>query len=307
MSMDKDEELSNQTAAASNAGSVGNPATAGNPAATSATSAVTPEVVVACDFASTAQFREFLPKLGATRPYLKVGMELFYAAGPTLVRNLKAEGFKVFLDLKLHDIPNTVGKAMRVLAELGVDMVNLHAAGGRKMVEAARQALTLPDGSRPTKLLAVTQLTSTSQEMLEEELLIHQPIEEVVTRYAATAQAGGADGVVCSPREAAAVKQHCGSSFLTVTPGIRFVDPAAQATAQTMTAPGGAVQAAMQATAAQIAAGRAAPDDQVRTATPIQARTLGSDYIVVGRPITQAVDPQAAYETCVRQFVHGLE
>lgn len=298
MSMDKDEDLSNQTAAASDAGSVGNPATAGNPTAASAASAVTPEVVVACDFASTAQFREFLPKLGAARPYLKVGMELFYAAGPVLVRNLKAEGFKVFLDLKLHDIPNTVGKAMRVLAELGVDMVNLHAAGGRKMVEAARQALTLPDGLRPTKLLAVTQLTSTSQEMLEEELLIHQPIEEVVTRYAATAQAGGADGVVCSPREAAAVKQHCGSSFLTVTPGIRFVDPAA---------PGGAVQAAMQTTAAQIAAGCAAPDDQVRTATPLQARTLGSDYIVVGRPITQAADPQAAYETCVRQFVHGLE
>lgn len=306
--------MSNQTTAAANAAfnavSVKKPAASESPAATknpATAPAQTGEVIVACDFASTAQFREFLPKLGAARPYLKVGMELFYATGPALVRDLKTEGFKVFLDLKLHDIPNTVGKAMRVLAELGVDMVNLHAAGGRKMVEAARLALTLPDGSRPTKLLAVTQLTSTSQEMLEEELLIHQPIEEVVTRYAATAQAGGADGVVCSPREAAAVKQHCGSSFLTVTPGIRFVDPAAQSTAPPATSPGGVAQAATGVTTAQIPAGGTTPDDQVRTATPLQARKLGSDYIVVGRPITQAVDPQAAYETCVRQFVHSLK
>lgn len=232
-------------------------------------------VIVACDFADAAALRDFLAKLGDARPYLKVGMELFYSTGPDLVRELKGAGFRIFLDLKLHDIPNTVGKAMRQLATLGVDMVNLHAAGGSKMIEAAIQGLTLDDGTRPTKLLAVTQLTSTSPEMLADELLIDQPIDQVVASYAKTAQRGGADGVVCSPREASLVKERCGQEFLTVTPGIRFADSAA--------------------------------DDQVRVATPLRAREMGADFIVVGRPITQAPDPAAAYQTCVRQFEQGIE
>lgn len=228
------------------------------------------DVIIACDFSSAQDLENFLARMPDQRPYLKVGMELFYAAGPDLVRSLKDRGYPVFLDLKLHDIPNTVGKAMSVLANLHVDMVNLHASGGSAMMRAAIDALTAPDGTRPL-LIAVTQLTSTSQKMLEEEILIPEAVDQVVASYARNAQASGLDGVVCSPREVEFVKAACGTKFLTVTPGIRFADAAA--------------------------------DDQVRVATPAGARAAGSDFIVVGRPITAADDPVAAYQRCRAEFL----
>lgn len=228
------------------------------------------DVIIAADFPQEKALDEFLEKLPGHTPYLKVGMELFYAAGPPLVRRLKEAGYPVFLDLKLHDIPHTVGSAMAVLSGLGVDMINLHAAGGSTMMTYAKDALTRPDGTRPL-LIAVTQLTSTGQEMLENELLIDHPIDEVVAHYATNARDAGLDGVVCSPREARVVHDLCGESFLTVTPGVRFAD--------------GEV------------------GDQVRIATPAQARKNGSDYIVVGRPITAAPDPLAAYLRCRTDFL----
>ena len=228
------------------------------------------DVIIACDFSSTAGTLNFLEKLGDRRPYVKIGMELFYAEGPGIVRALKERGHSVFLDLKLHDIPNTVKKAMHVLSGLGVDMVNLHAAGTAAMMEAALEGLTHVDGTRPL-LLAVTQLTSTSEERMQKELLINASLEETVLSYAENAKRAGLDGVVCSPLEAGSVKRVCGADFLTVTPGVRFAD--------------GDV------------------GDQVRVTTPADAAKLGSDYIVVGRPITQAADPVAAYERCLKDFL----
>ena len=228
------------------------------------------DVIIACDFHSAAKALRFLEQFGDERPYVKIGMELFYAAGPNIVRALKDRGHKVFLDLKLCDIPNTVGRSMRVLGELGADMVNLHAFGTIKMMEAALEGLTRPDGTHPL-LIAVTQLTSTDQERMQRELLIDRPLEEVVLQYAANARAAGLYGVVCSPLEAGTVHARCGADFLTVTPGVRF------------------------------AGGDAG--DQVRITTPAQARELGSDFIVVGRPITKAEDPVAAYKRCVAEFV----
>ena len=225
------------------------------------------DVIVTADFPSEAALDAFLEEMGDQRPYLKVGMELFYASGPALVRRLKSEGYKVFLDLKLHDIPNTVGSAMAVLSDLGADMVNLHAAGGSKMMDAARTGLTRPDGTRPI-LIAVTQLTSTSKETLNEELLIPGEVDEAVAHYAQVAKRAGLDGVVCSARETTLVKETCGKQFLTVTPGIRFADSDVQ--------------------------------DQVRVMTPAAARAAGSDFIVVGRPITASPDPRGAYIRCVR-------
>ncbi len=230
------------------------------------------DVIVAADFPNREALEAFLDSLGETKPYLKVGMELFYGAGPDMVRSLKERGYKVFLDLKLHDIPNTVSSAMSVLSDLGVDMVNLHAAGGKKMMERALAGLTRPDGSRPL-LIAVTQLTSTSQEVMNQELGIPGSVEDSVASYALLAKEAGLDGVVCSPLEAAAVKEACGSQFLTVTPGVRFPDSSV--------------------------------DDQVRVMTPAAAREAGSDYIVVGRPITQAEDPQAAYQRAKEDFLGG--
>lgn len=226
-------------------------------------------VIVACDFSDARSLYAFLPKFEDLRPYLKVGMELYYAEGPEIVRRLKEMGYPVFLDLKLHDIPNTVKKAMSVLSRLEVDMCNLHAAGSRRMMEAAIDGLTRPDGSRPI-LLAVTQLTSTSPETMKEELLIDGTMQEVVGHYALNAKAAGLDGVVCSPLEVPFVKEKCGNLFLTVTPGVRFADSEV--------------------------------NDQVRVTTPARARELGSDYIVVGRPITAADDPREAYLRCVREF-----
>lgn len=228
------------------------------------------DVIVACDFASRQQTMEFLDKFQGAKPFVKIGMELFYAEGPQIVRDIKARGHKIFLDLKLHDIPNTVMKAMRVLSELDVDMCNVHAAGTRAMMEAAIKGLTRADGSRPM-LIAVTQLTSTDQESMERDLLIERPIDEVVMHYAETAADAGLDGVVCSPLEAGKVHSHCGQGFVTVTPGVRFA--------------GGDT------------------GDQKRVMTPAQAKKAGSDYIVVGRPITAAPDPAAAYERCVAEFV----
>ena len=228
------------------------------------------DVIVAADFPTADALDHFLGRLGDQRPYLKVGMELFYGAGPDLVRRLKGEGYSVFLDLKLHDIPNTVGSAMAVLRDLGADMVNLHAAGGRVMMEAAKEGLTRPDGTRPL-LIAVTQLTSTSKKMLNQELLIPGEVDRAVAHYAKVTQAAGLDGVVCSARETALVKATCGTGFLTVTPGIRFAE--------------GDVQ------------------DQVRVMTPQAAREAGSDFIVVGRPITSARDPRAAYLRCRNEFL----
>ncbi|MDY3079643.1 MAG: orotidine-5'-phosphate decarboxylase [Oscillospiraceae bacterium] len=228
------------------------------------------DVIVACDFASRQQTMEFLDKFQGAKPFVKIGMELFYAEGPQIVRDIKARGHKIFLDLKLHDIPNTVMKAMRVLSELDVDMCNVHAAGTRAMMEAAIKGLTRADGSRPM-LIAVTQLTSTDQESMERDLLIERPIDEVVMHYAKTAADAGLDGVVCSPIEAGKVHSHCGQGFVTVTPGVRFA--------------GGDT------------------GDQKRVMTPAQAKKAGSDYIVVGRPITAAPDPAAAYERCVVEFV----
>ena len=211
-----------------------------------------------------------MERFGDKRPFVKIGMELFYAAGPAIVTELKKRGHKVFLDLKLHDIPNTVRKSMAVLSNLGADMVNLHAAGTIDMMTAALEGLTRPDGSRPI-LIAVTQLTSTSQERMENDLLIKEPIDQVVLHYASNAKKAGLDGVVCSPLEAGKVHTTCGNDFVTVTPGVRFAD--------------GDI------------------GDQVRVTTPAKAKEIGSDYIVVGRPITAAEDPLAAYERCVAEFV----
>lgn len=230
------------------------------------------DVIIACDFSSKAELLTFLDKFEgeSTKPFLKVGMELFYAEGPEIVREIKRRDHKIFLDLKLHDIPNTVKKAMAVLSALDVDILNLHAAGTISMMEAAMEGLTRPDGTRPL-LIAVTQLTSTSEERMKNDLLIDRALDEVVLHYAANAKIAGLDGVVCSPLEAGKVKDVCGQDFLTVTPGVRFAD--------------GNV------------------GDQVRVTTPAKAKELGSDYIVVGRPITEATDPVAAYKRCVAEFL----
>lgn len=228
------------------------------------------DVIVACDFDSKEKTLAFLDKFEGRKPFVKIGMELYYAAGPEIVREIKARGHKIFLDLKLHDIPNTVKKSMSVLRNLDVDMTNLHAAGTKRMMTAALEGLTREDGTRPL-LIAVTQLTSTDQESMEEDLLIKEPIDKVVMHYAKNAQESGLDGVVCSPLEAEKVHNICGKTFLTVTPGVRFAD--------------GDV------------------GDQKRVMTPAQAKEIGSDYIVVGRPITAAADPVAAYERCVKEFV----
>lgn len=234
------------------------------------------DVIIACDFGSAQDCYKFLDlfKDLDRKPFLKIGMELFYAAGPEIVRELKKRGFKIFLDLKLHDIPNTVKKAMKVLSGLDVDMVNVHASGTIEMMKAAKEGLTREDGTRPL-LIAVTQLTSTSEEAMRKQLLIDNPIDETIAHYAHNAMEAGLDGVVCSPLEASKVKQECGPDFMTVTPGIRFKDSAA--------------------------------DDQVRITDPALARELGSDYIVVGRPITAAPDPVAAYLRCVREFLQDEE
>ena len=228
------------------------------------------DVIIACDFSSAAETFAFLDKFTEEKPFVKIGMELFYAEGPQIVRDIKARGHKIFLDLKLHDIPNTVGKAMRVLSNLDTDIVNLHAAGTAAMMRAALEGLTRPDGTRPL-LIAVTQLTSTDEQTMRSELLIGRPLDEVVMCYARNAAQAGLDGVVCSPLEAGKVHERCGANFLTVTPGVRFAD--------------GEV------------------GDQKRVTTPAQAKELGSDYIVVGRPITKADDPVAAYRRCVKEFV----
>ncbi len=228
------------------------------------------DVIVACDFASAEQVFAFLDKFTGRKPFVKIGMELFYAEGPQIVREIKKRGHKIFLDLKLHDIPNTVKKSMSVLSRLDVDLCNLHAAGTVRMMEAAIEGLTREDGTRPL-LIAVTQLTSTDQESMENDLLIQKPIDEVVMHYAANAKKAGLDGVVCSPLEAGKVHERCGADFLTVTPGVRFAD--------------GDI------------------GDQKRVMTPAEAKRIGSDYIVVGRPITAAEDPVAAYERCVAEFV----
>ena len=228
------------------------------------------DVIIACDFSSAAETFAFLDKFTEEKPFVKIGMELFYAEGPQIVRDIKARGHKIFLDLKLHDIPNTVGKAMRVLSNLDADIVNLHAAGTAAMMKAALEGLTRPDGTRPL-LIAVTQLTSTDEQTMRSELLIGRPLDEVVMCYARNAAQAGLDGVVCSPLEAGKVHEKCGAAFLTVTPGVRFAD--------------GEV------------------GDQKRVTTPAQARELGSDYIVVGRPITKADDPVAAYRRCAKEFV----
>ncbi|MDE7465940.1 MAG: orotidine-5'-phosphate decarboxylase [Muribaculaceae bacterium] len=229
------------------------------------------DVIIACDFASKEATLEFLDKFAGEdrKPMVKIGMELYYAAGNDIVRELKRRGHKIFLDLKLHDIPNTVRKAMKVLSALDVDMVNVHASGGKEMMAAALEGLTREDGTRPM-LIAVTQLTSTSQEAMNEQLLISGSINDCIAHYARNAKEAGLDGVVCSPLEGALVKDACGKDFVTVTPGIRFADSAA--------------------------------DDQKRITTPARAREIGSDFIVVGRPITAAEDPVAAYRRCVSEF-----
>lgn len=228
------------------------------------------DVIIACDFASREQTLSFLDKFTDEKPFVKIGMELFYAEGPAIVREIKARGHKIFLDLKLHDIPNTVKKAMNVLSRLDVDITNLHCAGTVNMMKAAIEGLTRPDGTRPL-LIGVTQLTSTDQQSMEDDLWIREPIDEVIMHYAENARQAGLDGVVCSPLEAGKVHQRCGEGFLTVTPGVRFAD--------------GDV------------------GDQKRVTTPAKARELGSDYIVVGRPITAAEDPVAAYRRCMKEFV----
>lgn len=228
------------------------------------------DVIIACDFSSKEQTLAFLNRFEGRKPFVKIGMELFYAEGPEIVREIKRRGHKIFLDLKLHDIPNTVRKAMAVLSRLDVDMCNVHAAGTVEMMRYAIEGLTREDGTRPL-LIAVTQLTSTSEERMREELLIGATINETIVHYADNARKAGLDGVVCSPLESQIVKSRCGSDFVTVTPGIRFAD--------------------------------AASDDQVRITTPARAREIGSDYIVVGRPITAAADPVAAYERCLKEFL----
>lgn len=228
------------------------------------------DVIIACDFNSAQKTFEFLDKFTGVKPFLKIGMELFYAEGPSIVKEIKKRGHKIFLDLKLHDIPNTVKKSMAVLSGLDVDMCNLHASGTTAMMQAALEGLTRVDGTRPL-LIAVTQLTSTDQDSMERDLLIKEPIDQVVLRYAETAKNAGLDGVVCSPLEAGKVHERCGNSFVTVTPGVRFAD--------------GEV------------------GDQKRVTTPAKAKELGSDYIVVGRPITAAENPVEAYERCVKEFL----
>ena len=230
------------------------------------------DVIIACDFASAEQVLTFLDKFKdcQRKPFVKIGMELYYAAGPEIVREIKRRGHKIFLDLKMHDIPNTVKKTARVLSELDVDMTNVHAAGTIEMMRAALEGLTRPDGTRAL-LIAVTQLTSTSEQRMRDELLINASMEETIAQYAANTKEAGLDGVVCSPLEAALVKKRCGQEFITVTPGIRFAGAAA--------------------------------DDQVRITTPARAKEIGSDFIVVGRPITAADDPVAAYNKCVEDFV----
>lgn len=228
------------------------------------------DVIIALDFDSREKTLAFLDLFQDEKPFVKIGMELFYAEGPDIVRQIRARGHRIFLDLKLHDIPNTVKKAMAALSALDVDIINLHAAGTKAMMSAALEGLTRPDGTRPL-LIAVTQLTSTDQERMERELLIHAPIDEVVLHYARNARDAGLDGVVCSPLEAGSIHARCGADFLTVTPGVRFAD--------------------------------GETGDQKRVTTPEHARELGSDYIVVGRPITQADDPVAAYRRCVAAFV----
>jgi orotidine-5'-phosphate decarboxylase len=228
------------------------------------------DVIIACDFSSAAETYAFLDKFQDEKPFVKIGMELFYAEGPAIVREIKRRGHRIFLDLKLHDIPNTVKKSMSVLSRLDVDMCNLHAAGTIEMMKAALEGLTRPDGTRPL-LIAVTQLTSTSEERMRNDLLIDHNINDVVVHYAKNAKVAGLDGVVCSPLEAGIVKEACGAEFMTVTPGIRFAD--------------GEV------------------GDQVRITTPERAREIGTDYIVVGRPITAAADPVAAYRRCMSEFV----
>ena len=231
---------------------------------------MTKDVIIACDFPDRETTLAFLDRFqGSRKPFVKIGMELFYGTGPDMVREIKARGHRIFLDLKLHDIPNTVKKAMHVLSGLDVDMVNVHASGTVAMMKAALEGLTRPDGTRPL-LIAVTQLTSTSEEILHKDLLIGASMNETIAHYAANAREAGLDGVVCSPLEAGLVKETCGAGFLTVTPGIRFAD--------------------------------AASDDQVRITPPARAREIGSDFIVVGRPITQADDPVAAYERCMKEF-----
>ena len=228
------------------------------------------DVIIACDFDSAEKTFAFLDKFTGRKPFVKIGMELYYAEGPEIVREIKRRGHKIFLDLKLHDIPNTVKKAMAVLSRLDVDMTNLHAAGTKRMMKDAIEGLTRPDGTRPL-LIAVTQLTSTDQESMENDLLIKEPIDQVVMHYASCAKEAGLDGVVCSPLEAGKVHDRCGSDFVTVTPGVRFAD--------------GDI------------------GDQKRVMTPAEAKKIGSDYIVVGRPITAAADPVAAYERCCEEFI----
>ena len=228
------------------------------------------DVIIACDFSSAEETLAFLDRFTGRKPFVKIGMELFYAAGPEIVREIKKRGHKIFLDLKLHDIPNTVKKAMKVLSNLDVDLVNVHAGGTVRMMEAALEGLTREDGTRPL-LIAVTQLTSTDQESMENDLLIKEPIADVVMHYAKCAKKAGLDGVVCSPLEAGIVHDSCGENFLTVTPGIRFATDD--------------------------------KGDQKRVMTPEKAREIGSDYIVVGRSITAAADPVAAYERCIREFL----
>ena len=230
------------------------------------------DVIIACDFNSAEETFAFLDRFTGKKPFVKIGMELFYAEGPQIVREIKKRGHKIFLDLKLHDIPNTVMKAMKVLSGLDVDMVNIHAAGTIAMMEAALKGLTRADGTRPM-LIAVTQLTSTDEERMQKELYINKSLEETVMHYAQNARTAGLDGVVCSPLESERVHDACGNSFVTVTPGIRFADSEA--------------------------------GDQVRITTPARAREIGSDYIVVGRPITQAADPVQAYHRCIREFLGG--
>lgn len=228
------------------------------------------DVIIACDFENAEKTLAFLDQFEGRKPYVKIGMELYYAEGPSIVKMLKDRGHQVFLDLKLHDIPNTVKKAMAVLSTLKIDMCNLHAAGTKEMMKAAVEGLTRADGTRPL-LIAVTQLTSTTQERMETDILIEKPIEEVVSRYAKSAKEAGLDGVVCSPLEAGAVHNACGTDFLTVTPGVRFADDE--------------------------------KGDQARVTTPAKAKEMGSDYIVVGRSITGAQDPKAAYERCLQEFI----
>lgn len=227
------------------------------------------DVIIACDFSSKEQTLNFLDKFTGRKPFVKIGMELFYAEGPEIVRTIKERGHRIFLDLKLHDIPNTVKKAMSVLRNLDVDMTNVHAAGTVDMMKAAIEGLTREDGTRPM-LIAVTQLTSTSEERMQKELLINASINDTIVKYAQNTKEAGLDGVVCSPLEAAMVKEACGKEFMTITPGVRFADSEV--------------------------------GDQVRVTTPERAREIGSDFIVVGRPITAADDPVAAYERCIKEF-----